>query len=56
MGNMHPKLFIPKLVEWNKRGKFPVEKFVKYYPIEEINQAIADSKTGKVVKPIIVFD
>ena len=56
MGNVHPKLFIPKLVEWHKRGLFPLGEFIKYYALEDINQAIADSKSGKVVKPVIRFE
>jgi Zn-dependent alcohol dehydrogenase len=29
---------------------------IKTYRIGEINQAIADSTSGAVVKPVIVFD
>lgn len=56
MGNAHPKLFIPQLIDWYKRGLFPMENIVKYYPIEEINQAIEDSKSGVTIKPVVVFD
>lgn len=56
MGNAHPKLFIPKLIDWYKRGLFPMENIVKYYPLEEINQAIEDSKSGVTIKPVITFD
>ena len=55
MGLSNPKLFIPKMVEWYKQGLFTIDKLVKYYPLESINEAIEDSKSGKVVKPIIRF-
>lgn len=55
MGQSHPKITIPQLVDWFKRGIYPIEKLVKYYPFEEINQAMADSKSGKTIKPVIKF-
>ena len=52
-GNSNPKLFIPKLIEYYKKGQFPIDKLVTYYSFEEINQAFEDTKKGKVIKPII---
>lgn len=50
------QVFIPKMIEYYKMGKFPFDKLVKYYSLEEINQAFADSADGKTVKPIIKMD
>ena len=55
MGLAHPKLFIPQLVEWYKRGMFPIEKIVKFYSLDDINKAMEDSKSGDSIKPIIRF-
>lgn len=55
LGDMVPQLHIPKLVEYYKAGKFPFDKLVKFYNFEDINQAFADSKSGKVVKPIVLL-
>lgn len=55
MGLAHPKLYIPELVEWYRRGMFPIEKLVKYYTLDQINEAMADSKNGSTIKPIIRF-
>jgi aryl-alcohol dehydrogenase len=52
-GDSIPQLFIPKLVEYYKAGKFPFDKLVKFYKFEEINQAMEDSISGKTIKPII---
>jgi aryl-alcohol dehydrogenase len=50
-----PQIFLPKLVELWRQGKFPLERFSKVYELHEINQAIADMADGSVVKPIIVY-
>lgn len=52
-GATHPKYFIPKLVDFYKKGMFPFDKLVKFYEFDEINQAFADSANGKTIKPII---
>lgn len=56
MGNAHPKLFIPQILDWYKRGLFPMENIVTFYPLEKINDAIEDSKSGATIKPVILFE
>ncbi|TWI58177.1 NAD(P)-dependent alcohol dehydrogenase [Halalkalibacter nanhaiisediminis] len=56
MGEGVPQLYIPKLIELYKKGKFPFEKLIKYYSFEEINEAIQDTKIGTTIKPIIKFE
>lgn len=55
-GDAIPQLFIPNMVKYFKKGKFPVDKLVKFYSFDQIEQAFADFEGGKVVKPIITFD
>ncbi|SFJ52551.1 aryl-alcohol dehydrogenase [Halobacillus dabanensis] len=55
-GDAVPQVFIPKMIEYYKMGKFPFDKLVKYYSLEEINQAFADSADGKTVKPIVKME
>lgn len=52
-GDAVPQLFIPQLVEYYKKGKFPFDKLVKFYDFTEINQAFEDSKNGLAIKPIV---
>ena len=52
-GDSVPRVFIPKLVEFYKAGKFPFDKLVKYYRFDQINQAFEDSANGTTVKPIL---
>lgn len=52
-GDSIPKLFIPKLLEFYKAGKFPFDKLIKFYDFEDINKAMEDSHNGKVIKAVI---
>ncbi|RWZ50822.1 NAD(P)-dependent alcohol dehydrogenase [Labedella phragmitis] len=54
-GSSVPQVFIPKLVELWKEGRFPIDKLVRSYALEDINQGFADSASGEVVKPVVAF-
>ncbi|PRZ44975.1 aryl-alcohol dehydrogenase [Paraburkholderia fungorum] len=56
LGDQIPQLFLPQLVALQKSGLFPFERLVKTYPFESINEAIADAESGKVIKPVLVFN
>ncbi len=55
LGDTNPEEFLPKLIELNALGRFPLEKLVTFYPFKDINRAIEDSLNGKCVKPILRF-
>lgn len=44
---------IPALIELYQQGRFAFDKLVRYYELGEIEQALEDSKSGEVVKPIL---
>lgn len=44
---------IPALVELYQQGRFPFDKLVRYYALGDIEQALADSRSGQVIKPIL---
>ena len=52
-GESKPDLFIPALVELYKQGRFPFDKLVKFYTLDQINQAAEDSEKGVTIKPIV---
>lgn len=52
-GDSKPDLFIPALVELFTQGRFPFDRLVKFYTLEQINQAAEDSEKGVTIKPII---
>lgn len=55
-GDSVPRVFIPKLIEYYRKGQFPFDKLIRFYNLNEINQAFEDSKTGEVIKPILRMD
>jgi aryl-alcohol dehydrogenase len=52
-GESVPDIFIPQLIELYAQGRFPFEKLVKFYSLDQINQAAQDSEQGGTIKPII---
>lgn len=52
-GESVPDLFIPSLIELYKQGRFPFDRLVKFYRLDQINQAAEDSEKGVTIKPII---
>ncbi len=41
------------LIDLYRQGRFPFDKLVRYYEMDEIEEALADSAAGTVVKPIL---
>ncbi|MBB5916578.1 aryl-alcohol dehydrogenase [Nocardia transvalensis] len=54
-GDGDPQRFVPRLVDWYRRGEFPMEKIVMTYPFGAINDAVAAAHSGAVVKPVLTF-
>ncbi|MGM4929579.1 NAD(P)-dependent alcohol dehydrogenase [Tardiphaga sp. 619_E2_N8_5] len=47
--------FIPRMVEFYRGGLLPLDQLVTLYPFSKINEAIADSESGKVLKAVLVM-
>ena len=52
-GESIPKVFILKLIDLYLQGRFPFDQLVTFYGFTDFNDAIADSESGRVIKPII---
>ena len=52
-GSSVPDIFIPQLIDFYAQGRFPMDRLATYYPFEQINEAVADSISGKTIKPIL---
>lgn len=52
-GESNPNTFIPELIRLYQEGRFPFDKMIRFYPLEEINAAITDSESGITIKPVI---
>jgi aryl-alcohol dehydrogenase len=54
-GSAVPRSYLPNLMRWYKRGRFPVDRLVTTFPFEQINHAWAESAAGRAVKPILLM-
>ncbi|KAK5941115.1 hypothetical protein PMZ80_006392 [Knufia obscura] len=53
LGDCIAKDHVPKMIQWYKEGKFPIDKFIKFYAAKDVAQALEDMKT-EVIKPVLV--
>jgi aryl-alcohol dehydrogenase len=54
-GDAEPHSFIPALIDHFMAGRFPIDRLIKHYALDNINQAIEDSRLGITIKPVIRF-
>ncbi|MDR2197508.1 MAG: NAD(P)-dependent alcohol dehydrogenase [Coriobacteriales bacterium] len=54
-GGSNPQVFIPELVKFYRQGKLPIDRLIEFYDFRDIEQAFADSHSGKTIKPILRF-
>jgi aryl-alcohol dehydrogenase len=52
-GDSQPKEFIPQLVDHIAAGRFPIERLITYYELDDINRAAAASESGKTIKAVL---
>ncbi|KPF64149.1 hypothetical protein IP88_13840 [alpha proteobacterium AAP81b] len=55
-GDADPQDFIPRLVAMHVAGRFPHDRLIKAYRLDQINEAVADMKSGATIKPVLVMD
>ncbi|MFA1541447.1 NAD(P)-dependent alcohol dehydrogenase [Actinomadura monticuli] len=53
-GDAVPHTFIPTMIELWRQGRFPFDRLITAYPLDKINEAEADTTSGKVVKPVLI--
>ena len=52
-GDSIPDIFIPQLIDLHTQGRFPFDKMLSFYSLDQINEAAEDSEKGKVIKAVI---
>jgi aryl-alcohol dehydrogenase len=53
-GEVPPKRLIPKLLEFYKQGRFPIERIIRYYSLDQINEAVEDMACDRTVKAVLL--
>ena len=56
MGNVDGEIIIPIMADLYKRGMFPYDKLITFYPFEHVNEALLDLQNHVVFKPVILFN
>ena len=54
-GDAAPRLFLPKLIEYWRQGRFPFDRLVQAYRFDEIGRAFEDTASGRVIKPVLLM-
>lgn len=54
-GDAEPRSFILQLIEWYRAGELPLDRLVTTYPFEQINDAAADMRAGRAIKPVLLI-
>lgn len=52
-GDAPPAEFFPLLFELWRSGRLPVERLIRHYEFADVNRAVADSLSGKTLKPVL---
>ena len=52
-GDADPDVFIPELIALHQAGRFPFDRLIRFYPLADIGQAVADGEAGRVIKPVV---
>lgn len=55
-GDADPQVFVPRLLAMHAAGDFPLERLVVTYPFADINRAVADMKSGRTIKPVLIME
>jgi aryl-alcohol dehydrogenase len=53
-GDSVPQDFIPELIALQAAGRFPFERLIEHFPLDEINRAAELSLRGDLIKPVLV--
>ena len=52
-GNSIPKLFLPKLLDYCRKGLFPIDKLMKFYSFKDINEEQSASDRSECIKAVL---
>ncbi|MEZ5649761.1 MAG: NAD(P)-dependent alcohol dehydrogenase [Burkholderiaceae bacterium] len=52
-GDALPSEMIPRLIGMFRDGRFPIDRLIRFYPFDDIGQAIADSASGAAIKAVL---
>lgn len=55
-GDAAPRQLIPTLIRYWQQGRFPIERLIRIFPFNEIDNAFAAIEDGTAIKPVLRLD
>lgn len=55
-GSSVSRTLLPKLLQWRREGRLPVDRMIETFKFKSINEAFEASVRGQVVKPVLLMD
>ncbi len=52
-GDTIPEIIFPELIELYRQDKFPFDRMIRFYPLDDINDAVVDLENGKTLKAVL---
>ena len=52
-GDSIPDIFIPRLIDLHSKGRFPFDRLVKFYDLDQVNEAADEAEEGTTLKPVL---
>jgi aryl-alcohol dehydrogenase len=52
-GDSVPDIFIPRLIELWRQGRFPVDRLMRNYDLDQLDTAAHDAEAGRVIKAVV---
>ena len=52
-GDAIPEIAFPELIELYRQGRFPFDRMIRFYSLEDINDAVRDCENGKTIKAVL---
>ena len=52
-GDSVPDVFIPRLIELWRQGRFPVDRLMRNYDLDQLDEAAHDAEAGRVIKAVV---
>jgi Zn-dependent alcohol dehydrogenase len=54
-GEGRSSVLIGALLKLNAQGRFPYERLIRTFPLDQVNDALEASHSGEVVKPVLAM-
>jgi aryl-alcohol dehydrogenase len=54
VGHQAPAVLVPRILDLHGKGRFPLEAMIRTYPLDDINKAVDDVRSGTAVKAVLL--